>query len=177
MSSSASDVVSTTTGMERRRSSALTSASTSRPSMRGRLRSSRIRPGLGALACSPSPRRNWSASTPSRTMCSELRILWCSKASCVINASPGSSSTSRTSITLSESLIRCPGFLDDGQGELEGGAGVLAGVQPDGATVVLDDLATHRETDTRTGIRVLVVQPLEDHEDPLGVLGVDPDAV
>ena len=53
MSSSACEVVSTTTGIRRRSASFLISASTSRPSRRGRLRSSRTRSGrrrVGVLA-------------------------------------------------------------------------------------------------------------------------------
>src|SRR5216117_1417746 len=46
-SSSALEAVSTTTGMVRKSASALISASASRPSLRGMLRSRRIRPGRG----------------------------------------------------------------------------------------------------------------------------------
>ena len=48
MSSSALEVVRTTTGIRRRSGSVLISPSASRPSFLGMLRSSRIRPGRGA---------------------------------------------------------------------------------------------------------------------------------
>ena len=43
--------------------------------------------------------------------------------------------------------------------------------------VVLDDLAAHREPDPGPRVDVPGVQALEDDEDPVGVLGVDADAV
>ncbi len=64
MSSSAFDVVSTTTGMERSSGSDLISASTSRPSLRGRFRSSSTRSGREFAGL----RRNSIASTPSPTI-------------------------------------------------------------------------------------------------------------
>src|SRR5207249_3229992 len=55
--------------------SPLSSASSSRPSFLGRLRSSRIRSGRGAAASLPSRRRNSIARTPSAAQCSkESRI-------------------------------------------------------------------------------------------------------
>src|SRR4051794_6895355 len=177
MSSSASDVVSTTTGMLRRSSSALTSLSTSRPSLRGRFRSSSIRSGRGAPSYSPSRRRNAIACSPSFTTCSVLATLLCSKASVVSRTSPGSSSTSSTS------MGRAPSFIavSDGKGPVEGGAGVvlaalLAG-QPDTAPVILDDLPAQCEPDAGAGVLVPRVQPLEDQEDPVGVPGLDADPV
>src|ERR1700742_2320824 len=168
MSSSALDVVSTTTGMDRSAGSPLTSASTRRPSLRGRLRSSRMRSGRSA------PVRRYSiASTPSPTTNRWLRTWLCSNASCMRTTSPGSSSTSRTTI----------GWLSVGwvigrQSEAEAGAGVaVGGVQPHAAAVVLDDLAAHGEPDARALEARARMQALEDDEDPLGVLGVDPDAV
>src|SRR3954454_9040920 len=168
MSSSALEVVRTTTGIDRSAASPLTSASTSRPSLRGRLRSSRIRSGR-----SPPSRRNFIASTPSPTTCSRLRTLLCSNASCMRTTSPGSSSTSRTTI----------GWLSLGwvigrQSEAEAGArSAVLGVQPHAPAVVLDDLAAHGQADARALEARARVQALEDDEDPLVVLGVDPDAV
>src|SRR5215831_4722729 len=179
MSSSACDVVRMTTGMTRNPGSAFSSASTSRPSRRGRFRSSRIRPGRGALAYSPSWRRNCSACSPSFTTCSWLWILWCSKASRVISTSPGSSSTSNTSTTRAWASLAI-GILvlgEHGQGEPEAGASGDCGVEPDPATVIFDDLLYHGQAYARTGIGGLVVQALEDHEDPVGVLGLDPDPI
>src|SRR5262250_339635 len=178
MSSSACDVVRMTTGMTRSLGSAFSSASTSRPSRRGRLRSSRIRPGRGALAYSPVRCRNCSACSPSFTTCSWLRILWCSKASRVISTSPGSSSTSSTSTTRASAWLAIGVLVlvlvQRGQGEPETRARRDRGVEPDPATVVLDDLLYHREANARAWISRLVVQALEDHEDPVGVLRLDP---
>src|SRR5215467_12064389 len=179
MSSSACDVVKMTTGMTRNSGSAFSSASTSRPSRRGRLRSSRIRPGRGAPAYSPSWRRNCSACSPSFTTCSWLWILWCSKASRVISTSPGSSSTSSTSTTRVWALSAI-GILvlgEHGQGEPETGPCGDRGVEPDPATVILDDLLYHGQAYSRAGIGGLVVQALEDHEDPVCVLRSDPDPI
>src|SRR6266480_7803972 len=174
MSSSACDVVRITTGMTRNPGSAFSSASTSRPSRRGRLRSRRIRPGRGAPAYSPVRCRNCIACSPSFTTCSWLRILWCSKASRVIRTSPGSSSTSSTSTTraAASSVIGILVLGERGQGEPETGPCGDRGVEPDPAAVVLDDLLYHGEAYSRTGIGRLVVQALEDHEDPVGVLGL-----
>lgn len=41
----------------------------------------------------------------------------------------------------------------------------------------LDDLLAHRQADSAAGIDVLGVEPLEDHEHLVGILGFDPDAV
>src|SRR5215467_10938064 len=179
MSSSAWDVVRITTGMTRSRGSPFSSASTSRPSLRGRLRSSRISPGRGALAYSPVWWRNCSACSPSFTTCSWLRILWCSNASRVISTSPGSSSTSSTSTTraLALSAIGVLVLGEHGQGEPETGPCGDRGVEPDPAAVIIDDLLYHGEAYSRAGIGGLVVEALEDHENPVGVLRLDPDPI
>src|SRR3954449_12622976 len=183
MSSSASEVVSTTTGIMPSWGSSLSSASTSRPSRRGRFRSSRIRPGRGASAYSPSWRRNCSACSPSLTTWRRLRILWYSNASLVIRTSPSSSSTSSTSTTSSGVgsaigvvlLFRCR--RDDREREAEARSAAVLGVEPDAPAVVLDDLAAHREADPGARVLALAVQPLEDHEDALGVVRLDADPV
>src|SRR5215475_3634530 len=177
MSSCACEVVRITTGMILSTGSALISASTSRPSTRGRLRSSRISPGRGASAYSPVRRRNCSACSPSVTTCSTLRSLWCSNASLVIRTSPGSSSTSRTWTAWHSpwSVMGIP--RPGGQGEAEAGAGRDRRVEPYAAAVVFDDLPAHGQADARSRVRRTVVQPLEDHENPVGVFGRDPDAV
>src|SRR5215471_8112828 len=179
MSSSACDVVKMTTGMIRSPGSPFSSASTSRPSRRGRLRSSRIRPGRGAPANSPVRCRNCSACSPSFTTCSWLRILWCSNASRVISTSPGSSSTSSTSTTRVWASLAI-GILvlgEHGQGEPETGPCGDRGVEPDPATVILDDLLYHGQAYSGAGVGGLIVQALEDHEDPVRVLRLDPDPI
>src|SRR5215471_19706900 len=93
--------------------------------------------------------------------------------------SPGSSSTSSTS-TISHPVSSVIGVLigwQHRQGKAEPGAGGGLGIQPDLATVVLDDLLDHSQADARAGVGRPVVQPLEDNKDPVGVLGLDPDAV
>src|SRR5215470_16595135 len=179
MSSSAWDVVRMTTGMTRSCGSSLSSASTSWPERRGRLRSSRIRSGRGAPVYSPVWRRNCSACSPSVTTCSLFWILWCWNASLVIRMSPGSSSTSSTS-TIWYPVHSGIGILigwQHGQGKAEPGAGGALGIQPYLASVILDDLLDHGQADAGAGVGRPVVQPLEDNKDPVGVLGLDPNAV
>src|SRR3954467_14768770 len=167
MSSTALEVVSTTTGIERSSGSALTSASTSRPSMRGRLRSSRIMSGRSAPL-----RRKSIASTPSPTTCRRLRTLLCSNASWMRTTSPGSSSTSRTLIGSGS------GWVMGRESEAEGRARVRRlGVQPHAPVVVLDDLAAHRQADAGALVARTRVQALEDQKDAVGVLVVDADPV
>src|SRR5215471_1386659 len=178
MSSSAWDVVRITTGMTRSPGSSFSSASTSRPSLRGRLRSSRIRPGRGAPAYSPVRCRNCNASSPSFTTCNWLRILWCSNASRVISTSPGSSSTSSTLTTLPPPSVT--GMLvlrKRWQGKPETGPGRDRRVEPDPAAVILDDLPYHGQAYPGSRIGRLVVQPLENHEYPLGVFRLDTDSI
>src|SRR5262249_20536891 len=145
--------------------SSFSSASTSRPSLRGRLRSSRIRPGRGALAYSPVWCRNCNACSPSFTTCNWLRILWCSNASRVISTSPGSSSTSSTSTTwvLPRLVTGMLALRKRWQGEPEAGPSRDRRVEPDPAAVILDDLPYHGQAYSCAGIGRLVVQPLENH--------------
>src|SRR5690348_11103491 len=179
MSSSAWDVVSITTGMTRRRGSSFSSASTSRPSLRGRLRSSRIRPGRGASAYSPVWRRNCNACSPSFTTCNWLRILWCSNASRVISTSPGSSSTSSTLITLvlPPSVTGMLVLRKRWQGKPEASPRRDRRVEPDPAAVILDDLPYHGQAYSGARIGHLVVQSLENHKYPLGVFRLDTDSI
>src|SRR5579863_3735250 len=179
MSSSAWEVVRITTGMTRSAGSSFNSASTSRPSRRGRLRSSRISPGRGALTYSPVRWRNCSACSPSFTTCNWLRILWCSKASRVMSTSPGSSSTSSTStnLVLPPSVTDIFVLRERWQGEPETGPGRDRRVEPDPAAVVLDDLPYHGQAYSRAWVTRLVVQPLEDHEYTFGVFRLDPDSI
>src|SRR5215831_14285531 len=175
MSSSAWDVVRITTGMTRSRGSPFSSASTSRPSLRGRLRSSRISPGRGALAYSPVWWRNCSACSPSFTTCKWLRILWCSNASRVISTSPGSSSTSNTSIALvlPPSVTGMLVLRKRWQGKPKTGPGRNRRVEPDPATVILDDLPYHGQAYSDARIGRFVVQPLENHKYSFRVFRLD----
>src|SRR5690349_9926209 len=110
-----------------------------------------------------------------------------------MSTSPGSSSTSRTfsgrsSSVMGSVLIRGHRVSGFGRGvgpdvqvfrdqEVKGSTGTGAFPQPDPAPVELDDLAAQRQADARPAVFVAQVQPLEDGEDPLGVLLVDADAV
>src|SRR6185437_8205748 len=47
----------------------------------------------------------------------------------------------------------------------------------DPAAVALDDFLADREPNSGAGVLLSGVQALEDHEDTVGVLGVDPDSV
>src|SRR5580658_6342110 len=98
MSASASEVVRTIVGIVFRLSSFLISARTSRPSILGRFRSSKIKSGRGAWAWAPSCLRKAMASTPSEATCKWTDRFASWKASCVSRTSPGLSSTKRTSM-------------------------------------------------------------------------------
>src|SRR5580704_13874870 len=69
------------------------------------------------------------------------------------------------------------GLLWHGQGEEEPRAAGEAGVEPDPAAEVVDDLPGHGQADAGTGVGRPLVQSLEDHEDALRVLGFDTDPV
>src|SRR5579863_9845209 len=178
MSSSAWEVVRITTGMTRSAGSSFNSASTSRPSRRGRLRSSRISPGRGAPAYSPVRCRNCSAWSPSFTTCNWLRILWYSKASRVISTSPGSSSTSSTStILVLPSVTGIVVLRKRWQGEPEAGPGRDRRVEPDPAAVILDDLPHHGQAYSRSRIARFVVQPLKNYKYPFSIFRLNPDSI
>src|SRR5580693_1707219 len=119
------------------------------------------------------------ACSASVTTCSGLRILWNSKASLVMRMSPSSSSTRSTSTGLSSSrlVIGLPVSGKCGHSETEPGAADDAGVKPDPTAEVLDDLPAHGQADPGTRIRGLVVQALEDQENAVSILRLDPDSV
>src|SRR5580658_8917619 len=87
----------------------------------------------------------------------------------MMSASASSSSTTSTSISFIGRLSR--------QREAEPGAVSLRGIEPDAAAEVLDDLAAHGQADTGARVGAALVEPLEQHEYPVGVLRRDPDAV
>src|SRR3984957_17075882 len=68
-------------------------------------------------------------------------------------------------------------FLRHRQREAEPRAAGEGGVEPDLAAEVLNDLAGHGQADAGARVRAPLVQPLEDHEDALSVLRLDPDPV
>jgi hypothetical protein len=57
-------------------------------------------------------------------------------------------------------------------GETERASAARLRLDPDAAAVPVDDLLADREPDAGAGILRLVVQPLEHHEDAVGILGV-----
>ena len=179
MSSSAFDVVSTTTGIVRSVASALISASTSRPSLRGRLRSSRIRSGRGASAYSPSRRRNRSASTPSRHDVQPVadlvvleRLLDQERRRRGRPRPAGRRSTSSCSASL---MRRSPPRVRVARRQREdrtcaprpSGAGASQ-IRPPWYSTILRHMARPMPVPSYAVARV---QALEDDEDPLGVLG------
>src|SRR5689334_22157799 len=121
-------------------------------------------------------------------------------ASRAMRTSPGSSSTSSTSrvrgASNNDSLDTWSPILAAGsrgitvscrltlramnrESEAEGSTlrAFLTCLQPDPAAVELHDLAAQRQPDSGAPVLIAQVQPLEDHEDPLGVLRLDADPV
>src|SRR6185437_15859671 len=96
-----------------------------------------------------------------------------------MRTSPSSSSTRSTSSAgkSSRSVIGLLIVRECGQGEADPGAVRGPGVEPDPAAEVLDDLPAHREADAGARVRGPVVQALEDQENAVSVLGLDPDPV
>src|ERR1022692_1043506 len=189
MSSSAWEGVRTTTGMTFSSSSALISASTSRPSFFGRLRSSRIRSGRTAPLNWPSRRRYDRASTPSRTTFKWFQTRPDFRASWVKRTSPALSSTKRISIgpavpVMSPMMIH-PNFLGHDSGLLAVSRNTEekcrsmsgCGLHPDLASVALHNFLADGEPDASAGKLFGTVQALEEDENALGVLRLDANAV
>src|SRR5512138_808156 len=63
------------------------------------------------------------------------------------------------------------------QGEDEGRALARRRLDRDSAAVPFDDLPDHGQADPGPGVLVAGMEALEDHEDPVEVLGLDPDPV
>src|ERR1035438_7974429 len=189
MSSSAWEVVRTTTGMSFKSSSALISASTSRPSFLGRLRSSRIRSGRTAPLNSPSRRRYDRASTPSRTTFKLFQTRPDFRASRVKRASAALSSTRRIStglaVPVTSPMMLHLSFLNHGCGLFAGSRNTkekcrsMSGfrLHPDVAAVALFNFLADGEPDTSAGKLFLTVQALEQDENTLGVPRLDANAV
>src|SRR5581483_9293084 len=190
MSLSARELVSTTTGIVRKSSSALISASTSRPFLRGNSRSSKMRSGRGAPPYAPSRRKNSSACIPSSTTCSSLRTSICPMISRTIIASVGLSSTRRTRARLPGAAPRRSVLLTaitlglfnivhapDRQSEVEGRPLARYRIHPYASVMALHDLAADGETNAVTRVLAAVMQPLEHAENAVDVLGLDADAV
>src|SRR4051795_7273643 len=154
--------------------SALIAVSTSRPSVPGRLRSSRTTPGRGASAKRPRRKRKSSASSPSAQRMIGFLSPDRRKARLAASKSSGLSSTRRIGWLglLSGTHVS---FL---QGEIEGRPLAGGRLDPDSAMVALDDLLDDREA--RAGaaaVLVAAVQALEDAKPGAAVFSGDADAV
>src|ERR1035438_3434242 len=167
----------TTTGIVFRDASALISARTSRPPMRGRLRSSRIRSGRGVSAYVPSRRRKAMASTPSPTTDRRLTSLLSRSASRVSRTSPGLSSTSRNSAGRPPDSLSIDVLLTIRDGEQESGSLPRTGFHPDIATVSFDDLLAYGKADPGARIVLLAVQALKNNKYAIEILRRNADAI
>src|SRR5580698_3402831 len=85
----------------------------------------------------------------------------------MMSASAASSSTTSTSISF---------IWFTWHRKAEPGALGHCGIQPDAAAEILDDLAAHGQPDAGARLGAALVEPLKQHEYPLGVLRRDPDA-
>src|ERR1700709_413880 len=110
-------------------------------------------------------------STPSLTIDSTLPTFRSENASRINSTSPGSSSTSSTEISSAFiSSTPCQVPPHNWKGKPKASTVGVAGVKPHMPAVELDDLAAQGEPDATSVIRVARVQPLEDQEDPPGVV-------
>src|SRR5687768_6901618 len=166
--------VNITTGRSFVRSSARIRLSTSRPSIFGSLRSSRVT--LGSLAMSrpandPVPKRKSRASTPSRATTTSFWMLFFFSARSVNSSSSGLSSTSKITLSLISppfsSLkreIKCRALIDFPFG-------------PDFAAVAVHDALDRRQPNPRAVEFGHGVQALKGAEQLAGIGHVEPGAI
>src|SRR5712672_833631 len=177
MSSSAFDVVRITTGIRFRSGSAFISASTSRPSLMGRLRSSKIKSGRGLFLNLPRRRRHIKASWPSLATIKLLCTLLSVSTSSVRRTSATLSSTSKISMGCGVDSKFIVGLLlgfiaaSIGDAESERGAATWSGLQPNAAAVPLGNFFADGQADAGAGVLRLGMQALKNHEDALAMLG------
>src|SRR5271155_3861333 len=183
MSSSAFDVVRTTTGIRFKSGSCLICASTSRPSFTGKLRSSRIRSGRTVSLYLPCLRKQLNASSPFEATIRLLRTLLSLSTSCVNRTSPALSSTSRMSIVCGCKskfmvlyLLISLGF-HRWNGETKCRASPRRSLHPDASAMPLHDFLANGQADARSGVFRLGMKALKDYEDPVAMLGRDANAV
>src|SRR5450432_3932479 len=162
--------------MVRRSGSFFISERSSRPSMRGMLRSKRTKSGRGVPVNLPRLRKYSKASMPSLAKFNVLRILPFSSAFLAIKMSPRSSSTSKMSIGrrkggLTVPLIAGFSFNCGGEevarfkgGEAEVAPGAFGGLDPNLATGSFDHTLAHGEPNTGARVFVAGVESLKDHE-------------
>src|SRR5581483_8570192 len=147
--------------------------STSWPSRRGSLRSSRISFGISGIfpfEVASVPNRNSMASTPSRATWIVLARLAILKACSVSLMSLGLSSTSRMS-------VRSLGMSGSPHCEIERGAAIDSSFDPDSPAVAGDDALHDRQADAGAFKILRAMQPLEHPEQLVDVLHVEADAV
>src|SRR5579862_1094699 len=182
MSSSALEVVRITTGMRLKSESSLICLRTSLPSMIGKLRSRRIKSGRGESEYLPCLRRQLSASCPFVAIIRLLRTLLPFNTSWVSRTSPALSSTSKMSTGIGNGckfILFSPMRLSfrGRHRETKRDSAFRRRLDPNTASVALDDLLANSEADARPGILGVRVKPLKDDEDSVGVLRRDADAV
>src|ERR1700722_2756082 len=177
MSASALELVRTTIGIRFKTSLFLSCLRTSKPLTLGRFKSSRMRSGVGARACSPSLRTIANASTPSRATVTLFRISASFRASRVRRTSPGLSSTRRISMGVAVMLGRREWSAVSRQSKIECGTSALRRVDPDCPAVALDYLLGDRKANARAGVFLLGVQTLEYEEYLAAVFRRNADAV
>src|SRR6266566_3557041 len=154
MSSSAAEVVKTTTGILFRLGSSLISSRTSRPLFLGRFRSNKIRSGRGTLAYFPRRHRKFVASIPSEAICR----VFC---------------TSRISMVLE--FISSPLRPRNRKHKRRSFSGLC--FHPDLSSVAFHDLSANGQADARARILLGGVQALKHLKDTFGILWSDADSV
>src|SRR5882762_3801192 len=183
MSSSAFEVVRITTGIRLRSGSAFISASTSRPSLMGRLRSSKIKSGRGLFLNLPWRRRHIKASWPSLATIKLLLTLLSVSTSSVRRMSATLSSTSKISMGCGVDSKFIVGLLlgfiaaSIGNAESESGAAARGGLQPNAAAVPLGNFFADGQADAGAGVLRLGMQALKNHEDAVVVFWGDTNAI
>src|SRR6185437_1776399 len=162
MSRWACEVVKITTGSSFNSGSAFTSASTARPSLRGRLRSRMMRSGRLASANFPQRWRNSSACSPSATVLTCAGRSLVARTSQVRLASAGLSSTSR--ILCAELIVFClTSFIGYCSGKREPKIGPMTqfGLDPNSSAIVLHDFFAYGQPDPVTWVLSAGMEPLE----------------
>src|SRR5580692_5694478 len=123
----------------------------------------------------PSRLRKAIASMPSAAKCTRTGIPESRNASRVSRASPGLSSTKRTSMDIPSSFNLIP--LAAVQGEAEGRSHSRLRLDRNLSAMALHDLLAYRQADARAGKLFPLVQALEHAENSLEILRVDSEPI
>src|SRR4051812_49383456 len=162
MSRGACEVVKITTGRSFSSGSAFTSASTARPSLRGRLRSRMMRSGRLASANCPQRCRNSSACSPSATVLTCAGLSLVARTSQVRLASAGLSSTNR--ILCVELIVFClTSFIGSRSRKREPKIGPVTqfGLDPNSSAIVLHDFFADGQSHPVTWVLSAGMEPLK----------------